>query len=298
MNICLKKSLSTFAMAALFVIRCAQAETGSLIPRSAVYVGLGGSYNTINFANQSTYGKGTSYQPWSISDPFGGPVTGSAAGSTGVNLPTQSQVTPSVQVGFFTHFADSKWMWGGKLSYSYLSSSSAKKNQLIPQSGGFYQDGIYTPFNGNYVVRSYEQAINHQFTLIPIVGRSFERSQVYFGIGPTYSQTKTSINNITGFADIIGIPTSVTGIGNGSYYSSAQWVFGGAALVGLTYFLDQKWFLDFSYSATMTKNNMTSWGGPWANTRTDGASLTGTNQGTSSGKIMNQALSIMLNKAF
>jgi hypothetical protein len=69
-------------------------------------------------------------------------------------------------------------------------------------------------------------------------------------------------------------------------------------VVGLTYFLDQKWFLDFSYSATMTKNNMTGWGGPWANTMTDGASLTGTNQGTSSGKIMNQALSIMLNKAF
>jgi|GraSoiStandDraft_4_1057263.scaffolds.fasta_scaffold76113_1 hypothetical protein len=65
----------------------------SFLPESAFFGGLGGSYNSVGFVNQSTYGKGTSFTP-----PTGlqAAIIGSAAGSTDVNLETQSTLAPSI----------------------------------------------------------------------------------------------------------------------------------------------------------------------------------------------------------
>jgi hypothetical protein len=72
-------------------------------------------------------------------------------------------------------------MWGGKLSYSYLDIGSAKDGLLIPQSGGFTQDGKFIPFVGNYLVQSYRQTLNQQVSFVPFLGRSFDRSYLYLG---------------------------------------------------------------------------------------------------------------------
>ena len=97
----------------------------SLVPQSAFFVGLGGGLDSANFGNQNVFGKGTSFTP-----PTGGHVTpqiGSAQGSTGLDLDT---LAPTVQAGYFQHFFGTPWMWGGKLSYSYLDIGSAKNGRI------------------------------------------------------------------------------------------------------------------------------------------------------------------------
>ena len=264
------------------------------VPTSAFFVGAGGSYNSVGFVNQSTYGKGTSFTP-----PTGlqAAIIGSAAGSTDVNLETQSTLAPSIQAGYFRHFPDSHWMWGGKFTYSYLGRSSSYNNLLIPQAGGFQQGGVFTPFTGNYVVQSYRQTAIQQMSFMPFVGRSFDKSYVYFGAGPTLTQTKTSIDGLTGFANINGVTTSITGLGNGANYSTIQWVWGAGAVIGATYFIDSTWFVDLSYTYSMTGNKTSDWGGPWSDSPLLGGTRTGTNTGTSSGNVVTQAFTVTINKA-
>src|SRR4051812_38813640 len=199
-------------------------EPDSLVPQSAFFVGAGGGGASANFGNQNVFGRGTSFTP-----PTGGhttPQIGSAAGSTSLDLDTQSALAPTVQGGYFQHFFGTPWMWGGKFSYSHLDISSARNGLLIPQSGGFAQDGIFVPFVGNYLVQSYRQTLNQQISFVPFLGRSFDRSYLYLGAGPTAAQTKTSIQSITGFEAVLPFPTSPTGIGQGSNYSTSQWLWG------------------------------------------------------------------------
>ena len=269
----------------------------SIVPESAFFGGLGGGWSSGGFAHQDVYGKGTSYSP-----PYGlnSAQIGSAAGSTGLDLDSQSALAPVIQAGYFQHFSNRQWMGGGKLSYSYLGIGSAKSQQQIPQAGGFTENGAYTPFTGNYLVQSYRQTINQQLSLIPFVGRSFDRSYLYLGIGPTTVQTKTLIENITGFEDVEIVPTTPTGIGLGKKYSTTQWLYGGIAMIGATYFIDPTWFVDISYSYSMTGTKTSGWGGPWTDTDTSRSNVTrtGTNTGTSSGSVNTQALAISINKAF
>lgn len=269
----------------------------SIVPQSAFFGGLGGGWSSGSFGNQDVYGKGTSYSP-----PYTGHTAqvGSAAGSTGLELNSQSALAPVIQAGYFQHFSGSQLMGGGKLSYSYLGIGSANGQQQIPQAGGFTEDGTYTPFTGNYLVQSYRQTINQQISLIPLIGRSFERSYMYLGVGPTTVQTKTSIENITGFESAATITTTPTGIGLGKKYSTTQWLFGGVATLGATYFIDPTWFLDISYAYSMTGTKTSGWGGPWTDTdiARSYVTRTGTNTGTSSGSVNIQALVITINKVF
>ena len=269
----------------------------SIVPQSAFFGGLGGGWSSGSFENQEVYGKGTSYSP-----PYGihTAQVGSAAGSTGLDLNSQSALEPVIQAGYFQHLSNSDWMGGGKLSYSYFGFGSANSQQQIPQAGGYTEDGAYTPFTGNYLVQSYRQTINQQISLIPLVGRSFERSYVYLGVGPTTVQTKTSIENITGFESAAVITTTPTGIGLGQTYSTTQWLVGGVAMLGATYFIAPTWFMDVSYSYSVTGTKTSSWGGPWTDTdiARSYVSRTGTNTGTSSGSVNIQALVITINKVF
>lgn len=269
----------------------------SIVPQSAFFGGLGGGWSSGSFGNQDVYGKGTSYSP-----PYGlhTAQVGSAAGSTGLDLNVQSALTPVIQAGYFQHMSGSQWMGGGKLSYSYLGIGSANSQQEIPQAGGYTEDGTYTPFTGNYLVQSYRQTINQQISLIPLIGRSFERSYLYLGVGPTTVQTKTSIENITGFESAAVIPTTPTGIGLGEKYSTTQWLFGGVAMLGATYFIDPTWFMDISYTYSMTGTKTSHWGGPWTDTdiARSYVSRSGTNTGRSSGSVNIQAFSVSINAVF
>ena len=137
----------------------------SLVPQSAFFLGLGGGWDSANFGNQNVFGKGTSFTP-----PTGGHVTpqiGSAQGSTGLDLDTHTALAPTIQAGYFQHFFGTPWMWGGKLTYSYLGIGSARNSLLIPQSGGFTQDGEFTPFVGNFCSSPIDRPLIIKYRLFP-----------------------------------------------------------------------------------------------------------------------------------
>jgi hypothetical protein len=266
------------------------------IPQEAFFVGIGASQNKLNFNNQQTWGMGTTV---SLSPP----LSGDAQGGTGVNLPSQNKFAPAIQLGYFSRLKNSDLVWGAKFSYSYLGATSQVKNQLIPQVGGFINtSGNYETFTGNYVVRSYQQTVKNQISFTPFIGHAFSRSYLYAGAGPSMSQVKTNISGVTGFADVFGYPSDISG--SLQTYSSTQWVVGGSAIVGGTYFLDDAWFMDLNYSYTQTKNSTANWAGPWSKRGIyspggfNDVTYTGTNAGTSSGNVATQALTLTLNRAF
>ena len=41
------------------------------------------------------------------------------------------------QAGYFSHFGNSQWLWGAKLSYNYLGAEATSENIAVPQDGGF-----------------------------------------------------------------------------------------------------------------------------------------------------------------
>lgn len=89
-----------------------------------------------------------------------------------------------------------------------------------------------------------------------------------------------------------------TGVGNGSNYSTNQWLLGSVAMVGATYFINPTWFVVLSYSYSMTGTKKSSWGGPWNDAVPNGSVRIGNNGGTSSGSVITQAFSVSINAAF
>jgi len=267
----------------------------SYVPNAGLFAGLGGSFNSVNFGNQSIYAVGTSnvYQGSTLTS------SGSAAGPANIYVSSETTLAPAVQGGYFQKFSGTDWLWGGKFSYSYLGTTSTVRNALLPQAGSFTATGtnVVTPFTGNAVVRSFQTNIEHQMSFVPFVGRAFERSFVYVGAGPTLSRVRTNLNGLIGFADVNGGPTDVSGAPIN--LTSANWVFGGTAVVGATYFLDRSWFLDFSYAYGMTGNQTASFSSPFTNPNgSNGSTITGTLVGTSAGKVITQGVTASINKAF
>ena len=180
-----------------------------VVPRSGFSIGLGGSYNSSDFGTQDVVAIGTSqvFQNGTLVS------TGTAAGPGTVDMPSELQFAPSVQAGYFRHFGNDPWLWGAKLSYSYLDTPSTVENVVVPQFGSFteFATNKTTPFIGAAVARSYQTRLKHQLELMPFIGYSFERGFVYLGGGPTGSNTQTNIKSLVGFADINGVPTDVSG---------------------------------------------------------------------------------------
>jgi hypothetical protein len=258
----------------------------SNVPAAAWFGGLGGSYNSVNFGTQNLTTVGTS-------NTFAGGVlvnAGTAAGPSSVTMPEQSTFAPSAQVGYFRHFADSNWLWGAKFSYSYLNTTATYPNLVIPQTGSFVAGGVTTPFTGNALVGSYQTIINHQMDFLLFAGRSFENFYLYLGAGPSLSQTQTRINGLVGFADINGMHTMITS--GPTDFSSSQWVAGGAASLGATYFLNPSWFLDFSYTYDATAKQTSNYFSTFANAA---GTESGTLSGTSAGTVATQAVTVTIN---
>jgi hypothetical protein len=265
------------------------------VPTSAFFVGLGGSYDTVRFGTQNVYAVGTSnvFQNGVLAS------SGSAAGPANIYIGPEASLGFAAQGGYFQKFSDGNWLWGAKFAYSYLGITSATRNALLPQTGSFTATGSTTPtpFTGNAVVGSFQTNIIQQMSFVPLLGRSFEKSFLYIGAGPTLSQTRTNLNSVIGFADINGTRTDVSG--TPINLASSGWVYGGAAVVGATYFFDRSWFLDISYTFAMTANQTNNFAGPFTNPNgSNGSTITGTMVGTSSGRVMTQAVTATINRAF
>jgi len=266
------------------------AANGSLVPRSALFLGVGASVNATSFPDQYLYAQG-------VSDIFqnGTQVAyGSAGGSTFPLLDSDVNISPVAQLGYFRHFENSDWLWGAKFSYNYLDAEAGNKNVLVPQYGSFVSSNSDT-FSGNVYLRSYETRIKHQMALMPFIGRSFDRSFFYVGAGPSLAQAETNLNGMIGFAAINDTHENITGAP--ANFSSSQWAFGGAATVGATYFLTREWFIDASYTYTVTNSSNRTFSGYFASS-SDGYDDTGIISGNYSGSFHTQEFKITLNRAF
>jgi hypothetical protein len=261
-----------------------------MVPYAAFFAGLGGSFNSTEFGKQNLYAQGVS-----VISQAGVPVAfGSAGGPMTPTFDTASTFAPTAQFGYFRHFSNSQWLWGAKFSYSYLNAGSTEDNVVVPQVGSFTSSTPDT-FTGNVVVRSYETGIRHQLSFMPFVGRSFERSFIYLGAGPSLSQLESDLDGMIGFAAINGTHVNITG--DPSNFSSDPWVFGGSAVVGMTYFLNPSWFLDLNYSFAITDVYTSDFSAPFSSS-TDGYDDVGIISGDYSGRAITQSLRFSINKAF
>jgi hypothetical protein len=259
-------------------------------PGDGFFLGLGGGYNSVNFGNRNMYVQGVSNVY------LGGTLVanGFASGTNNVNMPAQSTLAPDVQIGYFQHFVDGRWLWGTKFNYSYLNSTAAASSFLVPQAGSFTMGGVVTPFTGNVPIGSFQTNVTHQMMWLAFLGRSFDAFTVYLGAGPSLSQIQTRYTNIAGFALIGGVPSLIAPRDD---YGTSSWVAGGAVSLGATYFFNPNWFLDFNYTYDATLNQTGSFSGPFTNTSA-GYTTVGTLSGNSSGRLTTQSFNVSLNVLF
>ena len=258
-----------------------------MVPASGAYIGLG-------FDASSTQFNGQQVQATGISTVSPAGTTGSAGGPpVSINMSGTNSIAPAIQVGYFQKFQDSNYLWGAKFSYSYMGGSTSTTDRILIPQFGTYPSGA--SFTGNAVATSYQKTIKNQISFIPYFGQSFDRGTIYFGVGPTVSQVNTKINNIIGFADLNGVRTDVSGTPQN--FTDTQWVYGGAAMLGGTYFLDKSWFLDFSYSYSMTQNKTSNYYSTFNNPGSPN-SYSGSLIGSSTGTASIQTLGLIMNKLF
>ena len=270
-------------------------STESTVPESGFFTGLGGRLDSIEFGTQNIYGYATS-------DVFrnGVQVSGGAAGGPGtIEMDSKNKLSPTAQIGYFRRFPSSDWLWGGRISYAYLSSTSTVANALLPQSGSSMAtgSGVSVPFTGNAVIRSYQTSIKDQIVFTPFIGRAFSQGFVYVGAGPTMSRVQTKLNGVIGFADITGVPSDISGLPQN--FSDSRWVAGGAVTVGAAYFFDPSWFLDIRYTYAMTSKPTVTYPATFTNPNgVNGTTISGSGYTTSAGRVVTQGIALTINKLF
>ena len=268
-------------------ISSGQDLSASMVPASGTYIGLGFGASSTQFNDQQVQATGIS-----TVSPAG--TTGSAGGPpVSINMSGTNSFAPAIQVGYFQKFQDSSYLWGAKFSYSYMGGSTSTTDRILIPQFGTYPSGA--SFTGNAVAMSYQKTIKNQISFIPYFGQSFDRGTIYFGVGPTVSQVNTKINNLIGFADLNGVRTDVSGTPQN--FTDTQWVYGGAAMLGGTYFLDKSWFLDIGYSYSMTQNKTSNYYSTFYNPGSPN-SYSGSLIGSSTGTASIQTLGLTLNKLF
>lgn len=299
---CGLKTLYPAALSAVGILYCvagsAAAQSGSpgfAIPTQGFYIGAGASLSVASFGTQNVYALG-------LSDVTQNGVrvsSGSAAGPARVQMGSEVGASPSAQLGYYRNFAESRWLWGVRASYTHLAASATTPNALLPQAGAFTyaNSGATVPFLGNAVVRSYEAKAEHQIALTPFLGRSYDRGFFYLGGGPTLTRLTTQLNGLVGFADINGNRTDVSGTPQN--FSSSGWVWGGMFIVGATYFVTPNWFLDLTYSASATQRQSGQYFSTFSNPdASPGALTTGSLIGSSSGAVVTQGAMLTMNRRF
>jgi hypothetical protein len=267
------------------------------MPDSAFSLGVGANINNVNYNGQAVNEVGYS----KVYGTTGNLISTGTAGGPSVNVDLSSilSVAPYGQGGYFAKFEGTEWLWGGKITYAYTNTSSDSSSFNVPQYGAYGS----TPFVGNAVNQAYKVSLNNQFIFLPYLGRAFEEGYVYIGAGPTLNQVNSYINNVTGYATIGGVNTNISGAPQ-SVASNNRWIGGGAVSLGGTYFIAEDWFLDFSYTYTVTANYVQNYSSPFSNPASSAynpstaKTYTGTLTGISQGYISSNSFALTINKTF
>jgi opacity protein-like surface antigen len=222
-------------------------------------------------------------------------ASGSAQGPTNIHMEDRFAFAPSFQGGYFQRFGMSDWLWGAKLSYNYLGATSTNNNSIIPQFGAYTTivNPTPVPFSGPAYVRAAQTTLLQEFDFIPFLGRAFGQSYVYAGGGPTLSQTRTKLNGLVGFAFVDGAIVDQSGAPQN--FSSSSWLFGGAAVVGVTYFLTPTWLVDLNYTYAVTEGHTSNFASPFVDAS---STSVGTLVGNSAWRAETQRVGLTINRAF
>jgi hypothetical protein len=279
----MKKLLLFIALSGISTTSLAQ-----IVPASAFFGGLGVSGVSANFGsiNLNTLGISNAYNTGVLV------ASGSAGGPYQIQTATQNTLAPLAQLGYFQHFKNNNWLWGAKFTYSYLNSSNTLSEFTIPQFGS---NTTGETFTGTATVESFQSSIKNQLILTPFIGFSLEHGFFYLGAGPSLSQTSTKINGLTGHADIDG--TSVNISGAPTNFSSTNWVYGAAALIGGTYFFNPCLFVDFNYTYDWTANHTNNFYATFTNMQPP-YSNSGSLIGSSRNHVLTQAVTLTINQVF
>jgi hypothetical protein len=260
-----------------------------------LFLGLGANYNSIN-VTQNSWGQGIS----NIQTSTGANSNGIAQGTGAPFHNTTNTVAPEIQAGYFKHITGTPNLYGLKFSYQYLGATATNSNLYIPQLGEMTSStGATSSLFGYVNADSVQVATNHELTLLAFIGRSFGNKYVYLGAGPSLFNQQSKNYYSIGYAEFEGATVNVTGLV--SYSSPSIWAWGGAAQLGMTYFINPTWFIDASYTYAITGNNTT----PHEQAFSNSSSL-GTTTYTTSGtlftkdtlRVNTQALTIAINKVF
>ena len=260
-----------------------------------LFLGLGASYNSINIT-QNSWGKGIS----NIQTSTGANSNGIAQGNGAPFHNLTNTLAPEIQAGYFKHFTGTENLYGLKFSYQYLGSTATNSNLYIPQLGTMVSNtGATSSLFGYVNADSVQVTTSHELTLLAFIGRSFGNKYVYLGAGPALFKLKSKNYYSIGYAEFEGATVNVTGLV--SYSSPSIWAWGGAAQLGMTYFINPTWFIDASYTYAITGNNTTNHEQAFANSSSLGTtrySTSGTLFTKDTLQVNNQALTLAINKVF
>lgn len=265
-----------------------------LVPSSAFYGGVGLGAAITSYGSQYVYNKGIeqTYKNGVMTS------TGIAEGPAIPNpyLPTTGSVIPAAQLGYFSKFKNSSWLWGTKFTYSYLGTSSTPQVLAIPQSGTSTSSSN-SSFGGTSY-NTYSIRANSQFALMPFIGKSFKRGFVYGGAGVALTQVQTTLNNVVGYATFDGVNTNVSGAPQN--FSSSQWAYGVAATAGVTYFLSRSVFLDLNYAFSKPNASTVDVSSPFSNPSTNpsSSSFYGTLIGSATSNLATNVILLTINTKF
>lgn len=263
------------------------------------FVGLGADYNSVNIT-QNSWGKGVS----NIQTNTGVNNNGVAQGSGTPFRHDNNTLGPSFQAGYIKHITGitgTPNLFGVKFLYQYLDSTASDANLFIPQLGQSTSatTGLTSPLTGYVNANSVQPTSNQELALLLFAGQSFGNLSIYIGAGPSLVNIKSKNYYSVGYANVDGVTIDVTGLV--SYSSPSYWAWGGTAQLGGTYFFSPCWFIDMSYTYTMTGENTSDHQQGFAHTSQIG-SVTYTTSGILYTKdtlrIKNQSLMVSINKFF
>ncbi len=268
--------------------------TESDLMQDGLFLGLGSNYNAINI-KQYSWGKGIS----NINDGTS-TSSGIAQGSGAPFHDTSMSFSPEIQAGYFKHFTGSQNLFGFKFSYQYLGAIATNSNLYIPQVGVITSSaGVTSPLFGYVNADSVQVTSNHELAFLTFIGRSFGNKTFYLGAGPSLFNLKSKNYYSIGYAEYNGATVDVTGLV--TYSSPTIWAWGGAAQLGMTYFISPTWFIDASYTYALTANHTSPYQQPFTYSSRIG-NVSYTTSGTLYTKdtlgIGNQALALSINKVF
>lgn len=194
-----------------------------------VYVGMGGSLNTIDENFNSTL------------------ITTTRKSGRDHYLTNQFRLAPLAQVGF-SHCVFERWLWGVAVQWKYLGYKTINVNSTVGQhlpNASFSSINIFGP----EVIRDFtsQTRLNHEVMLLLSAGMQLPNGSAYLGVGPALLTASnkvfvTSVHTPNGTGDHL-VSTSV---------SRSKTLWGGSAQIGYNYFLAPSCFLNLNYTYTQS----------------------------------------------